>query len=50
MPKALENKLKKEASKKFPGDKERRNKYVFGTLNRLAEEGKIPASYKSGKK
>lgn len=34
MPKALEQKLKREASKKFPGDEERRDAYVYGTLRK----------------
>lgn len=33
MPKWLEDKLKKEAIEKFPGDKERQDSYVYGTLN-----------------
>ena len=32
MPKALEQKLKREAKKKFPKNKERQNVYVYGTL------------------
>jgi hypothetical protein len=32
MPALLENKLKAEAKKKFPGDQERQDKYVYGTL------------------
>lgn len=34
MPKALENKLQREAAKKFPGDKKRQDAYVYGTLRR----------------
>jgi hypothetical protein len=34
MPTVIENKLKAEARKKFPGDQERQDKYVFGTLRR----------------
>ena len=41
MPKALEDKLKAEARKKFPHDKERQDRYVYGTLARLKKEGKI---------
>lgn len=32
MPKELEDKLRKEAEKKFPGDKKRQDAYVYGTL------------------
>jgi len=32
MPKELEEKLKKTARKKFPKDKERQDRYVYGTL------------------
>ena len=41
MPKQLEDRLKREAAKKFPGDKERQDRYVYGTLNKLKSEGKI---------
>lgn len=34
MPKALEKKLKAEARKKFPKNKERQDKYVYGTLRK----------------
>ena len=34
MPKKLEKELKAEARKKFPGDKERQDKYVYGTLRK----------------
>jgi hypothetical protein len=34
MPQMLENKLKAEARKKFPNDKERQDVYVYGTLRR----------------
>ena len=34
MPKAMEAELRKEARKKFPGNKERRDKYVYGTLRK----------------
>lgn len=34
MPKKLEEKLKKKAQKMFPGDKERQNAYVYGTLRK----------------
>lgn len=35
MPKEIEDKLKREAEKKFPGDKERQDRYVYGTLQRI---------------
>jgi hypothetical protein len=35
MPKEIEDRLKKEAEKKFPGDKERQDAYVYGTMNRI---------------
>ena len=34
MPKKMERELKAEAKKKFPGDKERQDKYVYGTLRK----------------
>ena len=34
MPAALERKLKAEASKKFPGNEERQDAYVYGTLRK----------------
>ena len=34
MPKALERKLKAEAIKRFPGDKERQAAYVYGGLRK----------------
>jgi len=34
MPKKLERELKTEARKKFPGNKERQDKYVYGTLRK----------------
>jgi hypothetical protein len=34
MPKALERKLKAEAKKKFPRNKERQDRYVYGTLRK----------------
>ena len=34
MPKTVEAKLRREAEKKFPGDTERQNAYVYGTLRR----------------
>ena len=35
MPKKLEKELKAEARKKFPGNKERQDRYVFGTMRRV---------------
>lgn len=35
MPKKLERKLRREARRKFPGDKERQDAYVYGTMNKL---------------
>lgn len=35
MPKEIEDKLKREAEKKFPDDKERQDRYVYGTLQRI---------------
>jgi len=46
MPKALERKLKAEAQKKFPGDKERQDKYVYGTLRKT---GWVPSTQKHKK-
>jgi len=34
MPKELERKLKAEARKKFPKNKERQDSYVYGTLRK----------------
>ncbi len=34
MPKKLEAELKREAKKKFPGNKERQDKYVYGVLRK----------------
>lgn len=34
MPKELERKLRAEAEQKFPNDKERQDKYVYGTLRK----------------
>jgi hypothetical protein len=34
MPKKAEAELKKEARKKFPGDKEKQDKYVYGALRK----------------
>lgn len=35
MPALLEVKLKKRAAKMFPGDRERQDKYVYGTLRKM---------------
>lgn len=40
MPKELEDKLKREAKKKFPNDKERQDRYVYGTLERHKQDEK----------
>ena len=37
MPKKLEEKLKREAKKKFPNDKERQDAYVYGTLRKTSD-------------
>lgn len=35
MPKAVEEKLRKEAERKFPGDKQKQNAYIYGTLRKM---------------
>ena len=35
MPAKMEKELKAEAKKKFPGNKERQDHYVYGTMNKL---------------
>lgn len=35
MPAKMEKELKKEARKKFPKDKERQDRYVYGTLAKI---------------
>lgn len=40
MPKAVEARLKREAAEKFPDDKERQDRYVYGTLSKLKERRK----------
>ena len=35
MPKAVEKKLKAEAARKFPRNKERQDAYVYGTLRKM---------------
>ena len=47
MPKALEQKLKREAKKKFPKDKERQDAYVYGTLRKT---GWTPTKRKTKKR
>ena len=34
MPKKLERELKAQARKRFPGNKERQDRYVYGTLRK----------------
>jgi len=34
MPKKMERELKAEAKKKFPGDKEHQDRYVWGTMRK----------------
>jgi hypothetical protein len=46
MPKALERKLKKEASDKFPNDEERQDAYVYGTMRKT---GWTPSTQKKRK-
>lgn len=46
MPKELETQLKREAKKKFPGDKKRQDRYTYGTLRDL---GWKPSREKKGK-
>lgn len=41
MPKRLEAKLKAEAARKYPGDRERQDRYVYGTLAKV-EKRKRP--------
>ena len=38
MPEALERKLKVEAKKKFPKDKERQDRYVYSVLNKIKKK------------
>lgn len=51
MPKEIEDKLKKEAEQKFPGDKRRQDAYVYGALREI-EKGQKEHWYwrKRGKK
>lgn len=50
MPKALESKLKKQAKKKFPGNKKRQAKYVYGTLRKTGWTPSTQKKKKSKKK
>ena len=34
MPKIIERQLREQAGRKFPGDKKRQDKYVYGTLRK----------------
>jgi len=47
MPKKAEEALRREARKKFPGDKERQDKYVYGALRNM---GWTPSTQKRAKK
>lgn len=38
MPKEIEDKLKREAQKKYPNDKEAQNRYIYGTLNKIEQD------------
>jgi len=38
MPKELHDKLKREAARKFPKDKERQARYVYGTLHKIEKK------------
>lgn len=42
MPKKLEEELRKEAEKKFPGDKKRQDAYVYGTLRNTGWKPRPP--------
>jgi hypothetical protein len=37
VPKEVEDRLKREAAEKFPGDKERQNAYVYSTLRKIEQ-------------
>lgn len=39
MPKAAEAALKKEAKKKFPNDKKRQERYIYGALENMKKKG-----------
>jgi len=40
MPRLIKKKLQTTAKKKFPGDKERQNAYVYGTLAKIEKSKK----------
>lgn len=46
MPKELEAKLKAEAERRWPGDEEHQDRYVYGTLAKLKKESKAHAERK----
>lgn len=52
MPKKLERKLQVEARKRWPGDEEQQNRYVYGTLRKTGWKpgGKTVHSSKSRRK
>ena len=39
VPKKVEARLKREAVKKFPDDKERQDRYIYGTMKKIEERG-----------
>lgn len=41
MPKELERRLKAEAAKKFPKDKEHQDRYVYSTLQKLKKNQEL---------
>lgn len=46
MPRELEKQLEKEAKKKFPGDKEKQDHYIYGALQNWEKK----QGHKSGRK
>ena len=50
MPKALEQKLKREAKKKFPKDEKKQDAYVYGTLRKTGWTPTKRKTKKSNKK
>ena len=52
MPEELERTLREEAEKKFPGDKERQDRYVYGALRKTGwkPEKQEPEKQQSQKK
>lgn len=42
MPEEIERQLRAEAEQKFPGDKERQDAYVFGTLRKMGWRPGVP--------